>query len=241
MHSLPKFLVAGDGGLVVEFGTEIDEAVNARVIALEADLSNEPVEGVKELVPTYRSLFILYDPLRTGWRALKERISERLARVASNPPDARCWTVPVTYGEPESPDLGFVAETCSMTPEQVIGLHSSSSYKVYMIGFSPGYAYLGGLPEALHVSRRATPRQSTPSGGVAIGGMQASVGSLAAPSGWHFIGRTPERIFDPNRADPFLIRAGDRIRFSPVSHDEYERLDRCREAGEVVARLENTG
>lgn len=235
----PRFLVAGDGGLVVEFGDQIDEGVNTQVIALANSIENHAIDGVAEIVPTYRSLFVVYDPLATNWETVKKAICLRLTKLETTGFKTREWLFPVLYGPPDGWDIELLAETKGLTPDDVVEIHSATQFSVYMIGFSPGYAYLGGLPESLHMSRRTKPRQWTPAGGIAIGGKQASICSVSAPSGWHFIGRTPVRLFDPARKQPFLLRAGDRVRFRPIASEEYDALDRQCAAGEIGAsRLE---
>lgn len=227
-----------DGGLVVQFGETIDAAINGQVLALDASLAARPVAGVIETVPTYRSLLILYDPLRIRAQALIAEIEGRLPLDPAATGERRRWTVPVYYGGEAALDLDAVARAHGITTEEVVRVHAAAAYAVFMIGFMPGYTYLGGLPEALHTSRRETPRPLTPAGGVAIGGVQTAISSLAVPSGWNFIGRTPLRLFDPARDPPFLFRAGDLIRIAAIGAGELDRLDRAVARGEVPAECE---
>lgn len=231
-----RILAAGDGALVVEFGDVIDPAVNDRVLALDARVADAEIRGVVETIPTYRSLQVVYDPLVVAARDLVPRLhklAEKRGRAARK---ASQWTVPVCYGGDFGEDLAWVAETHGMTPDEVIALHSEGTYRVYMIGFTPGFAYLGGLPEALHTPRRENPRTRVPAGSIAIGGQQAAVFSVEAPSGWHMLGRTPVRTFDLRREPPFLIAPGDIVRFAAIDAAGFEALAARAEAGEAVAK-----
>ncbi|MBB4120905.1 5-oxoprolinase subunit PxpB [Martelella radicis] len=230
---------AGDQAVTIEFGDTIDEAVSARVIALERSLKDDPVAGIAETVPTYRSLLVFYDPAILNGRDLKAILGER-AETAPATDDARArhFAVPVCYQGADALDLADVAAERNIDPEEVIALHTSATYRVYMIGFAPGFAYLGGLPSALHTPRLAEPRQKVPAGAVGIGGAQAAINSLAGPSGWRYIGRTPLRLFDPARADPAFFQAGDILRFFAVSPDEMTALERRAAAGDVIVEAQ---
>ena len=236
-----RILDAGDGGLVVEFGATVDERLNRLVIELDARLAAAALPGLIETVPTYRSLLVLFDP------ALVDRadLTVRLQALAADlrPGEAgriRRWSVPVAYGGALGEDLDHIAAVHGLTTEEVVRHHTGADYRIYMIGFAPGFAYLGGLPQVLHTPRRAEPRPRTPAGSISIGGVQAAVSSVEVPSGWHMLGRTPLRTFDLRRDDPFLLKPGDRIRFQPVSIGEYERLTALADGGEVTAECEET-
>ena len=231
----PRFLQAADQAVIVEFGETIDPVVNRQVIGLDQDLARQPLEGVLETIPTYRSLFIRYDPTRRSSASLIDELQCRMTEELSDDAERRLWTVPVFYGGEAGMDLEDVASLHGLSVDEVIALHSNARYRVYMIGFMPGFAYLGGLPDAIHTPRLTNPRPLTPAGGIAIGGMQASINSVASPSGWRFIGRTPLRLFDPKREPAILLRAGDEIQFECISEDEAARLDALTEAGKVTA------
>ncbi len=233
-----RILHAGDQALVVEFGDVIDARLNRLVQALDRRVADAAIEGVIECVPTYRSLMIVYDPLRIGAAALRKRIEKLVPKSADAEAPTRRWTIPVAYGGAHGLDLEEVAKRHGLTPAEVIALHSGAEYRVYMIGFSPGLAYLGGLPEQLHTPRRTSPRLRVPSSSVSIGGIQAAVFSVEIPSGWHLLGRTPERMFNLERAEPFLLGAGDRVRFRPITAEDYERLAARAAQGEIVAECE---
>lgn len=233
----PRFLPAGDSALTVELGDVIDAEMNAQVVALEAALLARQVPGIRETVPTYRSLLVMFDPLVVSHAEVEAAIMALWPPADVAGAARRLWRVPVCYGGEMGADLDFVARTHGLSTAEVIALHSGAEYRVYMIGFAPGFAYLGGLPEALHTSRRADPRPRTPPGSVSIGGRQAAVSPpFEVPSGWHLLGRTPLRSYDPRRAQPFLFEAGDHVRFHAITPAEFEALSRdAGEGREIVA------
>lgn len=220
----PRYLAVGDCALSVEFGDGVDPATNARVLALDAVLGGDLPEGVIELVPTYRALMIHFDPLVTSLAVLRDKVERMLATTISDAGPGRLWRVPVGYGGELGIDLADLAKRHGMTEDEVVSIHSSATYRVYMIGFAPGFSYLGGLPEELHTPRRTEPRLVTPAGTVSIGGAQSAVTSVAVPSGWHLIGQTPLRTFDPKRIPVFLFDPGDRVCFEPISHADFMTL-----------------
>lgn len=209
---MPRILPAGDGALVVEFGDGIDPALNDRVLSLYRLLEADPPPGVEELVPTYRSLLILYDPLVTTPAALSVAV-RGLAGAPATGVAPRRTEVPVRYGGQDGPDLVTVAAELGLTPEEVVARHTRPEYRVYMLGFAPGFPYLGGLDPSLAAPRLPEPRTRVPAGSVAIAGNQTGIYPLESPGGWRIIGRTPLRLFDPAAPEPFLLRAGDRVRF----------------------------
>ncbi|RPI09375.1 MAG: 5-oxoprolinase subunit PxpB, partial [Zetaproteobacteria bacterium] len=222
-----RFLPAGDRGLVVEFGAQVDVAVNDRVRALALTLEAARVPGVLEVVPTYRSLGVQYDPARLGAEALQGRIEAALASLdPSQLPPPKVVRLPTCYGGEFGPDLAFVAEHTRLSEAEVIRLHSQTPYHVHMIGFTAGFAYLGGLPERLHTPRLPSPRTKTPRGAVGIGGSQTGAYSAETPGGWRLIGRTPAALFDPLREPPTPMLPGDTVRFDPIGREEYDRLER---------------
>lgn len=222
----PGYRIAAiaDHAIYIDFGEVIDPRINARVIALATRVGSAAIAGVISLVPTYRALTVNYDCTQIR----HARLCEHLERLLAEPDDAgepvRCWNIPVTYGGEKGIDLDWLADHHGLDPAEVIRLHSAVTYRVYMIGFMPGFAYLGGLDERLHTSRRESPRLLTPAGSVSIGGMQTAVASVAAPSGWNLIGCTPVRSFVPTRIEPFLFRAGDEICFVPIGLEEFAAL-----------------
>lgn len=222
MYGEPRLLLAGDSALVVEFGDEISEEVNRRVHALAYALGKNPLPGLGEAVPTYCSLLIHYDPLRLSCGEAKALVTDLLQNCEEIPlPEPKVIEVPVVYGSEFGPDIEFVAEHNDLSVEEVIRLHSGPTYTVYMLGFSPGFTYLGGLPEVLATPRLPTPRKLVPAGSVGIAGEQTGIYPIATPGGWRLIGRTPLKLFDLNRDLPVLLRPGDRVRFAPISEGEY--------------------
>lgn len=234
MQTPPKLLPCGDSALILQFGEAIDPLANRRIIAIAARLEALRVPGVTEIVPTYRSLLVRYDPEQIRGAALEAVLTDLQSEDTAGDAPGRLWTVPCLYGGEVGQDLEELARMKGMGPQELIDLHASAEYRVYMIGFAPGFAYLGGLPERLHTPRLPKPRQHIPAGAIGIGGQQGNISSVAGPSGWRYIGWTPVRSFDPARAEPFLFRAGDLIRFRPIDADEGRALsDRVR-AGDTI-------
>ncbi|MDX2485474.1 MAG: 5-oxoprolinase subunit PxpB [Pseudodonghicola sp.] len=234
----PVFHPFGDRALSVSFGEGVDAATNDAVIELAAALETRPFVGMEEVVPTYRSLLVIFDPLLIGGAEVEAQVAARLSATTGRLGTRRRWHVPVCYGGAAALDLDDLCAEKKLSREDLIALHSGAEYRVYMIGFAPGFAYLGGLPERLHTPRLQKPRQLVPAGAIGIGGQQASVNSVAGPSGWRFIGQTPLKAFDPAREEPFLFAAGDLIRFTPVTAQDYETLSRRLAAGESVVAPE---
>ncbi|MDW7712188.1 MAG: 5-oxoprolinase subunit PxpB [Deferrisomatales bacterium] len=226
-----RFRLAGDRGLLAEYGEGIDPEVNRKVRSVAALLGRDPLPGVSEIVPTYRSLLLVYDPLVTRPERLESELKRLEARLSEiRIPEPRTVTIPVCYGGELGPDLGFVAASHGLTEEEAVRLHTEPTYPIYMIGFTPGFPFLGGLPEALHTPRLETPRTAVPAGSVGIANNQTGIYPVVSPGGWRLIGRTPLRLFDPEKEEPFLYRAGDLIRFRSIPPEEYRRL-----AGEGAA------
>jgi KipI family sensor histidine kinase inhibitor len=234
--TMPRFLDAGETALVVEFGQAIDPAINARVLALDAALAEAPPPGLVECVPTYRSLMLHYDPLTLSRAALIDSVQACLDRPAPATGGRKLWTLPACYDPALAEDMDHVCAVTGLTSEQVVKAHATARYPVYMYGFAPGWAYLGGLPPALALPRRTSPRARIPAGSLIIAGGQAIVATMAMPSGWHILGRTPERLFRPDRDPVFLVAVGDVLTFDPVDRDTFAALERRAEAGETLAR-----
>ncbi len=234
-HDAPRLLACGDTAFTIEFGVRVDPALSARVLALDAALRARALPGLRETVPTYRSLTIHLDPLVADPGELGRTVLALAAEPLPQPATTRLWRIPVVYGGAFGIDLEAVAAHHGLTPEAVIERHAAPEYRVAMIGFLPGYAYLEGLDPGLSLSRRPHPRPVTPAGTISIGGAQALVASIAAPSGWHLLGRTPVRTFVPERDPVFLLRPGDRVRFVPTPVERWDALFAAAEAGESVA------
>ncbi len=212
----------GDRALVVRLGDRIDRATFDRVQAFAQRLEARPVRGLIEYVPAFTSLTIHYDP---GQSRLSEILSdlERLAELAAEaePTEPRRIEIPACYGGPCGPDLEHVAQAHDLTCEQVIEIHSGCEYLVHMLGFAPGFPYLGGLSPQLATPRRETPRLRVPAGSLGIAGGQTGIYSLETPGGWQLIGRTPRVLFRPDAEPPTLLRPGDLVRFVPITANEF--------------------
>lgn len=229
-----KLQMAGEYGLVVEFGTVISPAINALVLQLTRLLLALDQAGIREVVPTYRSVSIYFDPLLLSRPVLTGLVENLLARlnpvVMANSP-ARIVNVPVCYGGVLGPDLDFVARYTGLSVREVITAHTAQPYLVYMLGFTPGFPYLGGLPAELEVPRQETPRNKVPAGSVGIGGNQTGFYPIESPGEWWLIGRTPLKAFAPQRPDPFLVAAGDYVQFTSIGIDDYFTIRRDVAAG----------
>ena len=223
MYEKPLILPAGDRALVVEIGDGIDPDVNRRVHGTVQAVEAADLPGVVDLVPTYRSLLVYYDPLVVSYQELESVIIEAgEGRGGSEPEAPRVLHIPIRYGGVYGPDLEFVAEQAQLTAGEVVSIHSGTDYLVYMIGFSPGFPYLGGMDARLAAPRLATPRTEIPAGSVGIAEAQTGLYPVATPGGWRLIGRTPLKMFDATGDPPSLLKAGDYVRFVPmVSDDEY--------------------
>ncbi len=219
------FRIAGDQGLLVEYGDGIDFEVNTKVRAMAIIMKQNTPKGVIETIPTYRSLLLIYDPSITNLAKLQkelQKLEERLDEIQIPPPDT--VEIPVCYGEEFGPDIEFVAETHNLSVKEVIQLHSEPEYLIYMVGFTPGFPFLGGLSEKLHTPRLETPRTFVPQGSVGIANNQTGIYPVSSPGGWQLIGRSPIKLFAPERPNPFLYQAGDHIKFKPITPEEYSRL-----------------
>lgn len=227
-----RILPTGDSSVSVEFGNEISEAVNRRVRAYRLALEKAGIPGITETVPTYRSLMIHYDPFVIPYGALQEKLEALLAQTDQvGIPAGLVLEIPVLYGGEAGPDLAFVAAHAGLSEEEVIRIHSSAEYLIYMLGFTPGFTYLGGMDERIAAPRLTEPRVRIPAGSVGIAGTQTGIYPVDSPGGWQLIGRTPVRMYDPARDKPILPEAGQYIRFFPVTQDEYDRILREVEAG----------
>ncbi|MGD0846472.1 5-oxoprolinase subunit B family protein [Bradyrhizobium sp.] len=234
--SAPRFLDAGEAALVVQFGDSVDPAINDRVLALDAALRADPPLGTREFVPTYRSLMIHYDPLQIDRDALVAVVCRATGVVAEGRGTPATWTLPCCYDPALAEDLDEAATILRLTRDQAVALHVQATYRIYMCGFTPGQAYLGGVPDGLVISRRPAPRPPHDAGAVLIGGGLCVVAPFAMPTGWYVIGRTPERLYAAERKDAFLIDAGDNLRFDPIDLATFRDLEQRAASGEIVAR-----
>jgi len=216
-------IAAGDTALVVDFGNQVDLNVSAKVLALAGQLNALKIDGVIETVPTIRSLSIYYEPLTVSPLWLERQVAKILEHLDQAPETGRTCDIPVCYDPELAPDLEQVAAQCNLDPAKVVEIHSSRIYHVYMLGFLPGLAYLGDLSPELALPRRTTPRPRVPEGSLGIGGKLTCIYPMATPCGWHVIGRSPTPLWDPTLSRGALLRAGDKVRFQPLSLREYRR------------------
>lgn len=225
MARFPRLLPLGDSGLTIEFGDRLAPHIHDRVLACAARMERARPHGLVEIVPTYRSVTVYFDPLVTDARSLGPLVMELAAQpIDLASPAPRTLEVPVLYAPDVAPDLDAVATALRLSPADVIRLHRSVTYRVYMLGFSPGFPYLGTVPQRIAVPRLETPRKRVAAGSVGLAGRQTGIYPRDSPGGWRIIGRTPLRIVEMGRPDPFLFQAGDRVRFRAIDRDEFDQL-----------------
>src|SRR4030042_1986875 len=213
----------GDRGLLLEFGDEISHEINEKVRRMALAIQNEAMEGIVETVPTYRSLLVVYNPVILPVEDLKKRLNRIEKELQQAPlPESKLTHIPVVYGGMYGPDLEEVAKYHQVSPDEVIQLHCSKPYLIFMIGFMPGFPYMGELPQALAIPRLKTPRLSVPKGSVAIAQRQTGIYSMESPGGWQILGRTPVELFNPEQDPPALLHMGDFVQFYAISEKEFE-------------------
>ena len=219
-----RFLPAGDTGLVVEFGDRIDRELSERLLHLNTLVRESKIPGVVETVPTYRSLLVLYDPMTTNNVRLVSAIEELLGIDGRELKPAKLWRIPACYEIEHAVDLPEVAKRTARGTEEIIQLHASTLFHVYMIGFAPGHPYMGDLPDWIALPRRTDPRVKVPAGSIAISGNISVIYPVESPGGWHLIGATPIRLFDLRHDPPSLLSPGDKVRFHPVTTSEFNEI-----------------
>ena len=232
-----RFLLTGDTSLSVEFGDVINEAINHDIRAYKIALEKAGIPGIVETVPTYRSLMVHYDPSVIPYAQIRMKLEQLLNEMGEiEIPPSPVLEIPVLYGGEMGPDLPFVAENAGMSEEEVVKIHSSAEYLIYMLGFTPGFTYLGGMSEKIAAPRLKAPRVKIPAGSVGIAGTQTGVYPIDSPGGWQLIGRTPVKMYDPERETPILPEAGQYIQFFPVTQTEYDAILQEVEAGTYVVK-----
>jgi inhibitor of KinA len=224
-----KIILASDSSLLVVFGNAISPELHERVIALFHAFQARHDPRIRNLHPGYASLLIDFDPLRLTHDELASDIQQLAStNYSATGSSANIVTIPVCYDVEFGPDLLDVAQHAGLPPEEVIRLHSGVTYLVYFLGFSPGFVYLGGLPEILHTPRLATPRPSIAGGSVGIAGSQTGIYPVDSPGGWKLIGRTPVRMFDPEATPPTRLQPGDSMTFSPIDRGTFDEMMQSR-------------
>jgi inhibitor of KinA len=222
----------GDSAITVDFGNLVDKIINQQVMAIFYQLQKDRLPGMIEAVPAYSTLTIYYDIFqlrkmvvadKTIYEWMKEHLQERLKQLMpEHDPSSRLVTIPVCYEKEFSPDIGYVASTKNISVEEVIHIHTSQNYHVYMLGFLPGFAYMGEVNEQIVIPRKQQPRQKVEAGSVGLAGKQTGIYPFASPGGWQIIGRTPVKLFDAAKDQPTLLSAGDRVQFISIGKDEFE-------------------
>jgi KipI family sensor histidine kinase inhibitor len=228
-----RFLNAGDSALVIEFGNEISETINREIKFVTDALDGAKLGGVLDLTPTYRSILVNFDPLVTPASGITDFVTGILknhtgSREASG---GEVIEIPVLYGGEAGPDMDFICEHTKLDRDEVIRRHSCVEYLVYMLGFTPGFAYLGGMPKELATPRLLKPRAVIPAGSVGIAAAQTGIYPVESPGGWQLLGRTPLKVFNYERSEPFLLSAGDYLKFVPVSAEEYAAIEQAENEG----------
>lgn len=231
-----RFLRSSEFGLVVEFGQTISAEINQQVQALMTKIERSLLVGIIEVIPTYRSLTVYFEPGTVS----RKRVTQYIEELLQNPftPEVpeqikkKVIKVPVCYGGVMGPDLEYVARYTGLTAREVVELHTQQSYLVYMLGFTPGFPYLGGLSEKLFVPRQTKPRNKVPAGSVGIGGYQTGIYPVESPGEWWLIGRTPLKLFEPQETEPFLFSPGDHLEFYSITVEEYFAMSRKRSGRE---------
>lgn len=220
-----KIFPLGDQAIIIEFGHEIHPHIHQQVKNFEKVVEQNPFHGFIEMVLSYTTFTIFYDPLILSYQEICEKVMQLYEKMEnSDVPTSRIIDIPVCYGGEYGLDLEFVARHNGLSIEEVIRIHTEREYLVYMIGFAPGFPYLGGMSERIAAPRHANPRMKVPAGSVGIASKQTGIYPLATPGGWQIIGRTPYPLFRPQKVPPSLLQAGDRVRFVPISADEYLQL-----------------
>ncbi|SDI71745.1 5-oxoprolinase subunit PxpB [Natribacillus halophilus] len=233
----PKLYALSETAVNIAFGTEIHPDIHKQTKKMMDSLENDPFEGYLECVPSYIGLTVFYDPVKIYpimdkkgspsdyvMHRLREKVTT-LGEITEDEDEGNVVTIPVYYGEELGPDLPHVAKENGLSEAEVIRIHTSGEYLVYMIGFVPGFSFLGGMSKEIATPRRSEPRTKIPAGAVGIAGMQTGVYPFETPGGWQLIGQTPVKMFDPNREQPSLLKSGDRVYFKAVTRVEYEAYE----------------
>ncbi len=220
-----KIVAAGDSSILIEFGSEINPEINRKITSTVQLIRAQQIEGIVDMIPAFCSLLINYDPRIITYDRIQSRMAELVKMdVKASAQKKKVFEIPVCYGGDFGPDIENIAANAGLSVEEVIKIHSSCDYLIYMLGFLPGFCYLGGLDERIHTPRLANPRVKIPAGSVGIGGSQTGIYPLDSPGGWQLMGLTPVKTYDPDRETPILLEAGDYIRFVPIDREEFDRI-----------------
>jgi len=242
MYQKTQYLTAGDRAIVLEFGNEISKELNLLVRKIYYCINNKNIEGIEETVPTYRSLIIYYNPQKVKYTDLTRQLEELEKSVTEiTLPTAHITEIPVLYGEEYGPDLEFVAQYNKLSAKEVINLHTAKEYFIYMLGFSPGFPYLGGMSDKIATPRLEKPRLKVSEGSVGIAGKQTGIYPIESPGGWRIIGRFPVKLYDPKKEFPFLLKSGDYIKFYPINQERFKEIEKKVNEGNYNCKVELYG
>ena len=236
------FYPEGDSSVLIVFGDTVSTETNRRISSAVREIREQKIEGVTDMIPAFVSLLVNYDPLAVSYEAICTRL-EKILRSKAGITEAarRVFEIPVCYGGEFGPDLADIASHAGLSEREVIELHTSRDYLIYMLGFLPGFCYLGGLDERIHTPRLETPRVKIPSGSVGIGGAQTGIYPMESPGGWRLMGKTPVKTYDPDRETPILMQAGEYIRFTEIDRAEFDRISRAVEKNEYRVTVRGGG
>ncbi len=227
-----KVVSEGDSSLLIEFEQVISPEVNQRIAACMKLIRAQQIEGIVDMIPTYCSLLVNYNPMVISYRDLYKRLEAIVKMdVKLDAGNKKVWEIPVLYGGEYGPDLGTIASHAGLSEEEVVSIHTGTDYLIYMLGFLPGFTYLGGLDPRIHTPRLANPRVKIPAGAVGIGGSQTGIYPMDSPGGWQLMGLTPVKTYDPLREKPILVEAGDYIRFVSITEAEFKDIKAAVEDG----------
>jgi len=227
LYPKTRYLLAGDRAIVLEFGNEISKEVNLLVRKLYHSIIKENIEGIEEMVPTYCSLIVYYNPQRVKYSVLTKKIKELENYITEITLPAACVNeIPTLYGGEYGPDLEYVAQHNKLSVEEVIKIHSQKEYFIYMLGFLPGFVYLGGMSDKINTPRLEKPRLKVLESSVGIAGKQTGIYPIESPGGWQIIGRTPIKLYDPQKKFPFLLKSGDYIKFYPINKEQFKEIEK---------------
>lgn len=240
MYKQVKYLISGDSAIIMEFGNEISKEINSKIRSTIKKIEENKLKGVVEMVPTYRSITISYNPLITSYKELVGKLKEFENEAASLEEESvKLIEIPTLYGGEYGPDLDFVAENAGLSKDEVIKIHTGTDYLVYMLGFAPGFTYLGGMDERIATPRLKSPRLKIAAGSVGIAGSQTGMYPSDSPGGWQLIGRTPLKLYDENSEPPVFVNSGDYIRYISIDEDEYNRIKKEVEEGKYKVKIKN--
>jgi inhibitor of KinA len=238
MYEKVKYLIAGDRALVVEFGDSIEEGINSKIRSLTLAIEREGILGIIETIPTYRSLMVIYEPMIIELGQLIDIVKSIEIKIDEMKlPQAKVIEIPTLYGGKYGPDIDFVASHNKISSDEVIKIHTSPEYLIYMIGFTPGLPYLGGMKDKIATPRLQNPRVKIPVGSVGIAGGQTGIYPIESPGGWQLIGRTPVKLYEPYRKEPILLNAGDYLKFVQIDENEYKNIQALEREGKYKINM----